>query len=153
MLGLYLSLETLAASQYIGWDFNSFVELDGDLYGVSPAGLFLIGGDDDNGTPISSIVSGPMTDFGADQVKRIRNVYMGGKAAGPLTLTLATDDKEGVDFYMDNWTSAMGLYRQRGSRDQKGRFWQWTIANVNGSDFEINTVTMRAVVLGLRPRG
>jgi len=77
-LCLSLALDGMVPSQYSGWPFSSFFQMDGHFYATAPDGLYRIGGGDDAGDPILWRVAGPETDLGRDDVKRVRAVSLAG---------------------------------------------------------------------------
>lgn len=145
-LALSLPADSLAVSQYLGLPFTGFFSMGGVVYGCSPEGLFVLGGDDDAGAPIIPVIEGPKTDAGSDAFKRLRNATVAGPRTEGLTLSVRLDDGD--------WREAVP---QRGGRymigrDGAGRAMQWRIES-DGSEAEITSVTLGALLLGNKARG
>jgi len=145
-LTLSLPADSLAMSQYAGFPFTGFFTLGGVVYGCSPDGLFALGGDDDDGEAIMPIIMGPKTDVGLDAFKRLRSAAVAGKNVDGATLSVKLDDGD--------WREAdpQDGGRYMIGRDGAGRSMQFMIEG-DGSDLEITSVTLNALVLGNRARG
>jgi len=145
-LTLSYAADSGAVSQHAGQPFTSFVVIGGRRYGTAPDGLYLIGGDDDAGEPIPSILEGPRTDGGDDAYKRLRSASITGRKIDGLTLSTRTGDGD--------WREAMALGGGRFSigRDNAGREVQWRLEG-DGSDFEVSSVVLDVETLGRRARG
>jgi len=145
-LGLSLAADSGAVSQYKGIHFTSFLRVGGQLYGTTPGGLFLVGGDDDAGAPIRPVIEGPATDAGSDHFKRLRAATIAGPRLGNLALSARFDGGE--------WRESLPLGGGRFAfgRDGAGRAVQFRIEG-EGPDFEITRVTLECMALGKRGRG
>jgi len=146
-LGLSMGLDQgLPVSQYQGWPFTGFFELGGQQYGVCPDGIYLLnGGADDAGSDIEWQVSGPMTDAGAPEYKRVRRLAVSGEM----------DDVTASVAYESGETPTMGEQLAGGmfyvGRDGAGRESQFTLSGTG--QVSITGVTMDLIVLGRRARG
>lgn len=145
-LGLSLALDSMAVSQYDGLPFTSFLAVGGKLYGTTPEGLWLIEGDTDDGEAIPWEISGPMTDAGMDEFKRLRSA------------TVTGPDTENAEFgiLFDTGDEPTVSERQPGGRfmvgrDGAGRAAQFTVSGTG--PVEMTGVTLEAQVLGTRSRG
>ncbi len=77
---LILSLDTekLLPSIHSLPFFNSFIEFDGEIYGLNENGLFKFTGDTDDGQTIHTGVVWNKTNFGLSRSKRIRAAFVNG---------------------------------------------------------------------------
>lgn len=145
-LGLSLPADTRAVSQYRDLPFTSFFQMDGRVYGCAPDGLYLIGGDDDDGEAIRPVIEGPRTDAGSDSLKRLRGASVSGRGLEGLTLST----RQGAAGWHE--AQAVGGGRFAIARSSVGRDMQWRIEG-DGADFEITGVALDVLNLGRRARG
>jgi len=112
--------------------------------------------DDAAGTPISGYFKLPRTDFGIENEKRLRSMYVGYETDGSLLITITPDEDttRSQDFTL---TGRIDTQKQHSGRialrrDLRGRYFDFKIANVNGSDFSIDSIKIVITVLGRKPR-
>jgi len=112
--------------------------------------------DDAAGTPISAYFKLPRTDFGIENEKRLRSMYVGYEADGSLLVTITPDEDtaRSQDFTL---AARIATQKQHSGRiplrrDLRGRYFDFKIANVNGSDFSIDSIKLVITVLGRKPR-
>lgn len=145
-LGLSLALDSMAVSKYDGLPFTSFLTIGGKVYGTTSDGLWLIGGETDNDEDISWEVSGPMTDAGANEYKRIRSATV----TGPYTdnaevkILFDTGDRPTVSSFSSGGRFSVG-------RNGDGRSVQFLVSGEG--PVEMTGVTLGVLVLGKRHRG
>lgn len=72
-----LSGNNFEPSYYSGFDFNSFAQFRGRFYGAKEDGIYVLGGEDDDGRQIHSGVRIGPTNLGAAAMKRLRTVIVG----------------------------------------------------------------------------
>jgi hypothetical protein len=155
-LGICVQLETLAASQYSGWSFNSLVEFNGQVVGFGPDGVCELGGETDNGTQIAALVDLPTTDLGLFEDKRLEAVRLGGQSSGSVKLTFTPDETTA-----NQQTVTIGAVRSgeaehtrtsilRRVRNADGAYWRVRIENVIGGDFSLDGLQLLVAVLKRR---
>jgi len=144
-LGLSYPFDSGAVSQVSGWPFTDFFALDGQFFGLASNGVFAIGGDDDAGTDIAWMMTGPMTDGGNEQFKRLRFATV----TGPNTdgVELAVVYETGVSPAV----GAMGGGRFAIGSEGAGREVQWTLSGTGPA--AMTGVTIQSLLLGFRQRG
>uniref|UniRef100_I2Q021 Uncharacterized protein n=1 Tax=Desulfovibrio sp. U5L TaxID=596152 RepID=I2Q021_9BACT len=145
-LGLSLALDSMAASQYEGLPFTSFLTIGGKVYGTTPDGLYLIEGDTDAGEGITWEVSGPMTDAGADEYKRARSATVSGPntESAELAITFDSGQEPTVSDRRPGGRFMVG-------RDGAGRAVQFTVSGTG--PVEMTGVSLDILVLGKKARG
>jgi hypothetical protein len=153
-LGICLNLAKFYPSQYAGYNFNSFCELDGRYLAANADGIFILdNADTDNGTEIEAFIESFLLDLGT-QI-RIRKVYLGYETNG--TLILKVKDNEGNErTYTITPIDDDRLQhdeRVRIGRDGKGRYWSFRIENVDGCDFSMDSMEIVPIYLGKKPKG
>jgi len=153
--GWVLNTANQAFSTY-GFNFNSFGTLSGDTYAISDDGIYLMDGDDDDGTAIQAKALTGATDFGTGRQKRMPAVYLGYTADGTVFARVVTfDPVTGTrieDDYPINVTSRAGpaTGRVKLGRGLKSVYWQVGIDNGDGGDFSIGDVTLFPMILDRR---
>ena len=152
-LTLNINLSILAVTQFCNYNFNSFCKIGDKYFGASDSGIFELEGDNDNGTDIDAFFELPVSDFGIENVKRIRKLYVGYEAKDDLTVTVKDNEDNARSYTL----SYLDYDRQNGGqvdvgRDGLGRYWQIRIDNTNGCYFAIDSIDLLPVILGRKPR-
>jgi hypothetical protein len=139
-----------ATTQYLNCDFNAMVELQGKAFASSSLGLFMVGGDSDNGADIDAYFEPVTTDFGIANRKRLAFVYLKFHAAGNLLLTVSTDEHPTPQVYTVT-VPAPGLQEVRIPIDRglTGVWWTFQIGNDDGANFTIDEIQVLPMVLHL----
>lgn len=152
-LTLNVNLSNLATTQFCNYDFNSFCKIGDKYFGACNTGIFELTGNDDAGTAIDAFFELINSDFGIENMKRIRSLYIGGESDGSLTLTLK-DDENNSRTYSLNLTSGnkQSSAKVPTGRDGLGGYWQVRIDNISGAYFAINSIKALLVILGRKPR-
>jgi hypothetical protein len=161
MLTVTTDLNSLASGQYESFDFNSFCEINGDVYGANESGIFKlnVGERDVNSALMTSPVEASMqlgpTDLGILTDKRLRKCIVSLEAKGQvkLTVTANEDTDAGVEIVQIPGTSdgrehAIAIPF---GRDLRGRYFTFLFENVNGSYFSINNMEVFIEVLLRKP--
>jgi hypothetical protein len=89
---------SMAAAQWSGQGFNSFVEKDGAVYAAHAEGIKLLSAQADDGTtPISALVGWDLQPWGSGKKKRLQSVYIPGLALGPFRFRVVCE-QGGYDY-------------------------------------------------------
>jgi hypothetical protein len=152
-----LNTENIAVTQYSNYPFNSFAELNGKYYGAASDGMYLLEGDDDAGTPIQAYFRAPLTDFGFAGLKRLHDIALGYTASGDLVFKAVVISPNGSK--EEHWyrleqrpTEALRENRVPVGRGLKSVYWQYELHNIDGADFQIETVRMWPMGLSRKVR-
>lgn len=147
--------ESKAFTTYRNFPFNSFCELGGHYYGATDEGIYLLEGDDDAGVPIDAHIRGGLMDMGTGRMKRFEAMYLGYRADGQLLLKVVTTSENGEK--TESWYSldaqpaeAMREGRIKIGKGLKSVYWGFEVANVDGGDFELDTIAWLPMVLDRR---
>jgi hypothetical protein len=154
-LGLKLNLRNSAVSQYSNFDFDAYCSFGGECLACGSAGIYSLGGSDDDGTDIDSLAKTMTMDFGVPNQKRVRSLFIGGEWGGWLKVSISDDDGEVREYLtppLENSNLEEGNKVAVG-RDGKGRYWNFQVENVEGCDFSIDGIDALLVVLNARPAG
>lgn len=137
---------------FTDWEFNdtmdSIAEFDGDIYIASSAGLFTLGGADDNGIPIDATIQIGLSDEGVPNFKQALGYYLSLRSDGKMQLQMIADDEEdGITH--DIRTTGDKIKTRWGMTEKgpRGRFLGAKIVNVSGCDFRIKSLDIPIKVL------
>lgn len=139
-----LNPEALAHTRYTLTGVTAVGELNGQVYLATSAGVYLLSGDDDDGTAIASITRSGLTDFRSDFLKTAANLYVGYNTDGVLNTVIGTDGGTSYTYALSRDLLSSG---QRGARAPLGRglrsrYWQVGFENVAGADFTLDTFAL-----------
>lgn len=136
-------------TRYTNFPFDQIVRHGDKYYGVSSTGLYLLGGDTDEGAPIPWAFRTATTDFGTIQRKTVVSAYVGGKVMPTATASIFAGEGGEITYSYPVPPSATNQnYRVRFGRGLKTRYFALEMSDAQGGDvradsidFEINTMT------------
>lgn len=131
-----INLTTGAVSKADNYSFNS---LSGAM-GADSTGIHTLTGTTDNGVAINGFVESGRLDFGATELKRITDAYIG-VDGGALDLTI-TDERTGANRYRLAATTQFKTTKANLGKGCKGRYWKVKLANVSGSAALVDDVEL-----------
>jgi hypothetical protein len=150
---LHCNLRNVGTTQFVNYPFKSLCVFNDRILAAGPDGLFAIGGNKDNGGDIEAYAKLPTTDLGSSNQKRIRKMFVGYESDGNIDITVQVDERPGHDFRLSPTSSYQHGAELNGRRDQKGRYLSFTIKNIDGSDFSIDSIDALVNILGRKPSG
>lgn len=128
---------TFAHANYSNYGFNSFIELNGTVYGLDSSGIHALTGSTDNGTAISASAKWGVVNLGTDQKKIVDGGYLHCRMAESLVVGLAAEEGTRYPYTAtDHGKAGIHAERWKAAKGIKGVFFQPDIANVSGSDFD-----------------
>jgi len=144
-----INLETSASTRYDGYGFNSFFQRDKKYYGVADDGIYLLEGETDNGAPIDALIDLGKSNQPSTKVKHVPSVYLGVASDGKMILKV---DADGIMRYYEARTNSEALRQHRVDvgRGTRGVFWNFTVMNQNGDDFELANVEFQPITVQRR---
>lgn len=152
IMTLVVNTITNSTVRYANYPYNSFAEIDGKYYAAGPTGLYQIDiGTADGVTKIDAFVTSGKTDFGSEFQKRVENIYAAMRSEGDITLSVGVDENDPVDYTLSPLDIA--TLKQRRSiigKGLRGKYWQFTISNTDGCDFDLDTMHVAAVPMSRR---
>lgn len=155
-LTIALNLAENAASQYIGYPFDSVVQFQGKLVFFGETGVFEEGGGLLGAAAISAWVDLPLHDFGSQAQKSIEAVDIGYEASGTLTMTITPDQVVANARAITLAPVKAGQVQQDGMitltrvANGKARYWGVRVANTAGCDFSLDYIALAPVFLKRR---
>lgn len=154
-----LNTRSRGLSRYTNYPFNSFMRVGGKYYGVTSTGMYLLEGDDDDGVPIAAKIRLGMSSLGTRRLKRIPEGYIGYTSTGTLMLQVITSDERTGEkvgaFYTLSPRGAAAVRENRWKigRGLKSVDWDFEITNVDGADFDLDSIEWHPLILDRRTRG
>jgi hypothetical protein len=148
--GWVLNTESFAVSEYSNYPFNSFAQIAGKYYGANSNGLYLLEGDTDAGESINAYASLGLTNFGEPRTKRMRAAHIGIRSDGKTLLRVKTDNNETKYYEIEESKGGLSSKKVPMQRSLLSTYWHFTLENVNGSDFELDSFEFIPVVLNRR---
>lgn len=148
---LVLETESTRLTTYSNFAFNSLAEFNGVCLGANADGIYALSGERDALAAIAATVRPGVTDFNEARLKRLTGAYVGYRADGELTLIVTTNEDDEYQYTLAPRQVA-GLHpsRVKLGKGAKARYFQLTLQNRDGGDFELNQLALDAQVLSRR---
>lgn len=143
---LDVNMKTRAASQTTV-PFNSMCKFGDTYLGATDEGLFKICGYADNTVEIPALIKSGEMDFGTNSKKRFRFFYFGLETNGALLFKVYCDGVEAESYTVEPSVSGELTIRVPISREHVGRYWAWSVENVDGAFFALYSVRALPVIL------
>lgn len=143
-----INLDNFEITEYDNWDFNDIIEVDGQYYGLSDSGLYLMDQATDNGTNIAAHFATIKSDLTITNMKNVHDVYLGFDG-GNMEIELMIDNGISGVAAVTAPVDA-GNKRGRFGRGYKMKYVGVRTRNVSGSDFVVDNLEM--IVSKLRRR-
>jgi hypothetical protein len=136
------------ATHYTTFPFDRIVRYNNKHYGVAVDGLYELGGNDFNGTPIVGVVVTHPTDFKARELKRPVSLYLGGRVSADFRVSVidSETDTNAYNYRPVDKTGARN-YRTFFGKGIRARYLAYALTNTNGGDFMLDDITPEVVVL------
>ena len=157
-LTISMNMQNNAPSQYVNMPFHSVVEFNGKTVFFGDSGIFEEGGDTDNGEDISAWVDSPNHDFNDRAQKSIEAFGVGYETDGELEFTLYGDENVTTARTFVLEPVKDGLVQQdymktlKKYKFGKARYWKARVANRDGSDFSLDSISLAPVIYKRRSR-
>jgi len=128
-----------AHSRYERFPFNSLTRIGNDCYGANAAGIFLIGGETDNGAQIDGYARSLVTDFAVKEQKNVPDVYAHARCEGSLLISTFVDEVLRSDDVPVSFDGNPGIHRRRCELPLGvfGTSWQFMFKNQDGNRFTV----------------
>lgn len=156
-VGYAMNIRNAGVSTYDNYPFTGFATVGGIPLAVGDDGLYRIGGATDAGEPIHARIRTGLTDFGTDMLKRSPNMYLGLKTDGSMLLKVITNKHGRKQANVYRLTDASGRISGVGRFDIAkglvGLYWGYELENVDGADFELDTIRVWPFAVQRRKSG
>lgn len=147
MLQYATNLDSGAVGRYQGFGFSGFCSVGMDTYGFKPDGLYLLGGDTDDGELMSALIDFAGENFGTMQGKRVESIYLGLSTDGQVFLRLVDDNLEDVTYRA---LPRKEVYRADMQRGLTSRFWRLRLELVEAQFAVLDNVEWVVAATGRR---
>ena len=137
-VALVMNPRNFTVSEYEGFSFNSFALFNGQYIGAGPAGIYVIGsGNKDGSSNIDAeLKTGQLAMDGA----KPRDVYLVGKSSGQMLVTLSENEDSPNNAKVDYLLETLGIDRAKVPRGMKPDYLQVGVKNVSGCDFDLDSM-------------
>lgn len=128
----------MGVTEYTNFTFHSLVNYKGQILGASEEGLFLLSGDDDDGTPINADILTGSSDLDSSNLKRASDLYFyGDLLQGGMEGTFKTSEKT-ITSQLVRSKISNESYRAKIPKGLRWRKVQLGCSNKTGADFELD---------------
>lgn len=140
-----LHMDSMGSTRYEGYDFNSFMTIDGKTYGVNATGIHRLEGTTDDGAPIPASVDFGSLSFGSNNRKSLPYVYVGMSSSGKTVLKIESDG--GTYYYTArDSTELMKTHRFEPGRGLRSTFYGLSL-QTDGEAFDLHNIDFQPVEL------
>lgn len=140
-----LNMDVMGSTRYEGFDFNSFMTIDGQTYGVNATGIHRLEGSTDDGAPIPAAVDFGSLSFGTNNRKALPYVYVGMSATGKTVLKVESDGRTYYYTARDS-TEQMKAHRFELGRGLRSTFYGLSLTTT-GETFDLHNIDFQPVEL------
>lgn len=154
-VGVVMNTETSSVSEYHEVPYNSMARTDVDTYmAAGPDGIYEMAGSLDDTANIDAYITTKLFNFGNSQFKRVERAYLGYRNDGPMVLKVITRNSLGErveDWYeQDSTSDSIRVDRVKIGKGLKSHYWQFTLSNKTGADFDLDSIEFKPIVLSRR---
>lgn len=140
-----LNMDVMGSTRYEGFDFNSFMTLDGKTYGVNSTGIHLLEGKTDGAETITASVDFGSLNFGTNNRKAVPYVYIGMSSNGKTVLKVESDGRTYYYTARDS-TALMKTHRFELGRGLRSNFYGFTLQS-DGDAFDLHNIEFQPIEL------
>jgi hypothetical protein len=145
-----LNTQTSGVSEYTNFNFNSI-----DYpYAANSTGIYKLGDSDTfDGVNIDVSIKTGLMDFGTSLKKQVPYAYLGVTSTGKIVLKAITNImgiKKEIWYQVDSFNTALDTTRIEMGKGVKAKYWQFEIVNIDGGDFELESMEVLPLVLKRR---
>lgn len=127
------------STAYANYPFNSFACIDGEYFGASESGLYVLEGDTDEGQDIDAFADMGLRNFDSRALKGLVNAYVSTNASTPLRLHISVGEQTYV--YDARGASAQHMTQRFDlGRGLRAHFFGLKLSNSGGAAFETDRI-------------
>ena len=146
-----MNINNNALTEYNNFEFDNILQIGDIYYGVKSDGLYLLNNDTDDTVNISASFETMPSDFGNIQLKNMSYSYVTARTDSLFTMQSAYDEQYSTIYNSANmYRSTPYNWRVQLGRGLKAIYWGTKVSNVNGSDFQIQSINNHINVLRRR---
>ena len=154
-LALSINIVNRAVSEYDQFPFNSFTKFKNEYLGATSDGIYRMSGDDDAGETVTAKIRTGLLQLGSIQKKVVPECYIGYTSTGSLVMKIAAVEQGSKNehwFELDRTKDSTDTDNFTLPRGLKGRYFQFELIDMDGADFELDSIDLYPVVLSRRIR-
>lgn len=144
-----VNMDTGATSQYDDYGYISFYTHNGVNYGIAEDGIYELDGTTDNGTAIDALVDFGRSDLGSMYKKRVTSAYFDVGSNGKMALIVEADGQT-YTFEANSSSTAVSRHRVNMGSTLSGYYWNFTLTNNDGYDFDLASMMLEITQLNRR---
>jgi len=153
--GVVMNTQNNAVTEYDSVPYNSITEIDTGVYAAAAGdGLYYLEGGLDDAANIDAYITTKLTNFGESKYKRVERAYVAMSNNGPMVLKVITRNAVGTlveDWYeLENTSDTMRTDRIKLGKGLKSHYWQFTLSNKDGADFDLSELNFKQIKLSRR---
>jgi len=146
-----MNARSKGVTEYSNHNFNSFARIGTRWYAAGPGGLYLLGGEDDHGTPIAWLVRTGQMDGKDPGLKRLPEVLLGLRSSGKIRVRVYPDDVVHYDYILPAVkTDTIHQHRVKVGKGMRSRYYSVELQGVDGSDLELDSMQVNMTETGRR---
>ncbi len=149
---IVVNLDNRAVTEYKNYSFNSLMMFNGVLLGTNEQGLYILGGDNDLGTPIESYIQTGTYDLGERAIKIPKEVWLTYRSNGDMDVEVKEDELNVYNYILDKVAIGIRECRAKFGKGLKGRFYRFGIKNLGGSSFDLQSFRVLAEIIRRKTR-
>lgn len=138
-----INLDNYKVGEYTDFETLAMVKIDGEYIAITPDGVYLMGGETDNGNVIDARVRFGADDMGSDNLKRLQYAYVGARGYAEMKM-LVDGDKTTAQYDVSHSGDGLRTTRIKMGKGTKSRYWQ---PEIQGNNFEIDSISLEAEIL------
>lgn len=140
-------------TRYTNFPFDRIIRWKGNYYGVNSSGIFLLGGTTDHATPTPTAIPWAWKtgteDFDTPQMKRVFEVFFGGRLGASSTINLYVGEGSAVPHSFTTPRGALAQnYRQQFGKGNRARY--YAVGASGSSTLELDEVAPQVAKLDRR---
>jgi len=153
--GVVMNTQNNAVTEYDSVPYNSIAKIDTGVYAVAAGdGIYYMEGGLDDTANIDAYITTKLTNFGESKYKRVERAYVAMSNDGPMVLKVITRNSLGTlteDWYeLENTSDTIRTDRIKLGKGLKSHYWQFTLSNKNGADFDLSELNFKQIKLSRR---
>lgn len=143
--------EIYAVSTY-NMGFTESSVFGNDYLLADDSGLYLLGGNSDDGDAIVSTITTASLDFGAETLKQVPSVLLGTNGTD-VVLKVSIDGKNTVFYELSGQTSTLDTKHIKIGKGLIGNNWQFSLITQDNSDLDLDSFEFYPIVLKRKHNG
>ncbi len=150
---IVMSLNNYGVTEYPNYNFNSLVQFNDVLLGANENGIYILSGPDDLGVDIQANIESGLYDFREDgDIKYPREGWLFYRADGNLSLIIKCDEDAEYETILEKVGTHIKEIRAKFGKGIKARAFNFELKNVDGSDFDIQSLRILGEMIPSRKR-